>query len=112
MNNSDDQSAFVRELESIARSQGARFVDNSAATEKDLDRIGNPNVEKILKRPVINVGMQRDDGVALIATNVGVPDCQVAVGFTDGAKSSDARSFANMVVSKLEHHWRVEPVTP
>lgn len=110
LKNEQERSAFTRELQLIAQSEGVSLVDNSENTQKELRAMGNPNLEKTLSRPVINVGMFREHGVGLIANNVGTAGNEVAIGFSEGANPSDAHRFAQMVVGKLEEHWHVEIV--
>jgi hypothetical protein len=56
------------------------------------------------------MGIERGDEVVSMIGNVGLPDHQLVVGFSEGSNASDAHRFAQMVVSKLEEHWHVEIV--
>jgi hypothetical protein len=103
-------SAFTHEIQSIAQSEGMTFIDDSAVTERNLDTIGTPNQKKTLSRPVINMGIERGNEVVSMIGNVGLPDHQLVVGFSEGSNPVDAHRFAQMVVSKLEEHWHVEIV--
>lgn len=105
-----DQSALRRELQSIAQSESAKFIDTSEDTEKGLRAIGNPNLQETLSRPIINIGIDRGSGVALTASNVGTRGNEVAIGFSEGSNPSEAHKFAKVVVGALEQHWHVEIV--
>jgi len=91
-------------LKSVAQSEGMTFIDGNASTERDLKAIG---VKIDPSAPVINLGVERKDGMGLTAGNLGLPNYQVALGFSEGSNSSDAHRFADMVLSKLEEHWHV-----
>jgi hypothetical protein len=54
--------------------------------------------------------MERRDGSAVLVGNLGLPGYQVALGFSGGSSLPEAQEFAQMVVGKLEEHWRVEVV--
>ncbi len=99
-------SEFTSMMRSIAQSEGMKFVDGSAETKKDLKVIGAPQHPG----PVINMGFDREDGVGLMAGDLGSPDYQVAVGFSEGSNPSGAHAFADRVVSRLKTRWHVETV--
>jgi hypothetical protein len=67
------------------------FVDGSAQTKKDLKVVGAPHQTG----PGINIGFDRQDGVGLMAGDLGPPDYQVAVGFSEGSNPSGAHQFAD-----------------
>lgn len=97
---------FTSMMRSIAQSEGMKFVDGSAETKKDLKAIGAPHQTG----PVINMGFDRDDGVGLMAGDLGSSDYQVAVGFSEGSNPSDAHAFADRVVGRLKTRWHVDTV--
>jgi hypothetical protein len=107
--NAQDVSTFTSELRSIANLEGGRFVDDSENTQRDLHAIGNANVDKMISRPVINIGVERGHGVGLMAGNIGLGN-GVAIGFSEGSNPPEARKFAQMVIRKLEERWHVEIV--
>ncbi len=110
LRNVQDVTTFTRELQLIAESERVRLIDNSANTQRELQAIGNPHLENTLRRGVINIGVERGHGVGLMASNVGSPGGEVAIGFSEGSNAPEAHRFAQMVVSKLEEHWHVEIV--
>jgi hypothetical protein len=61
----EDVATFRRELESIAQSEGVRFIDDGLNTQSEL--------RETMTRPVINMGMERGHGIGLTARNVGSP---------------------------------------
>lgn len=102
-----DVTAFTQELQLIAKSEGARFIDDGKNTEKNLREVGNANVDKMISRPVINMGIERPDGIGLMAGNLGLGN-GVAIGFSEGSNSPEAHKFADRVVSQLGQHWHVD----
>jgi hypothetical protein len=42
LKNAEDLSAFTREMQLIAQSEGTKFIERSANTQKELDTIGHP----------------------------------------------------------------------
>jgi hypothetical protein len=95
---------FANILKSVAQTEGMTFTDTSASTERDLKAMG---VKVDPTAPVISFYVGRKDGVGLGAGNQGLPNYQVAVGFSEGSNPSDAHRFADLVVSRLEKHWHV-----
>jgi hypothetical protein len=108
LSTAEDVATFTRELQSIAQSEGVRFIDNSENTENELHAIGNPHLQKTMTRPVINMGMERGQGIGLIANNVGSQGGEVAIGFSEGWNPQPAHQFAQRVIGKLKQHWHVE----
>jgi hypothetical protein len=82
------------------------FIDGSAQTKKNLKVTGAPHSTG----PVINMGVEREDGVGLMAGDLDSPDYQVAVGFSEGSDPSEAHEFAGRVVNRLKTRWNVETV--
>ena len=102
-----DLQAFTREMQLIAQSDAARFIDRSADTHNELDTLGHPR-EGARTIPVVNMGIERGRGIGLMVSNLGLPGYEVAVGFSEGSNLADARKFAQTVVGKLEERWHVE----
>ena len=96
---------FTNILRSVAQLEGMAFIDGSDSTEQDLKAMGH-KIDPAT--PTINLGVERKDGMGLTAGNLGLPHYQVALGFSEGSSTSDAKRFADMVVGKLEEHWHVE----
>lgn len=97
---------FSSMMRSIAQSEGMKFVDGSAETKKDLKIMSAPHQTG----PVINMGFDREDGVGLMAGDLGSPDYQVAVGFSEGSNPTGAHAFADRVVGRLKTRWHVDNV--
>jgi hypothetical protein len=101
---------FTSMMKSVAQSENMVFIDRSAATEVELrstDRV----LEKLKQNtPIINLGIQGKDGVGMSAGNLGLPNYQVALGFSEGSNPSEAHKFADVVVKRLEEQWHVETV--
>jgi hypothetical protein len=107
-----DLAVFKEEMQSIAHAEGLSFIDASANTQKDLESMDNPNVAKAMYGPLVNMGIERSDGVGLTAGNLGMPANQLVVGFSEGSDPAYAHRFADGVVDKLKQHWHVEMVPP
>ena len=98
---------FTSMMKSIAQSESMNFIDNSAATQNELASLkANPNSR------VINIGVERKDGMGMSAGNLGLPSYQVALGFSEGSSSSEAHRFSDVVVAALKQRWHVEAVKP
>jgi hypothetical protein len=80
------------------------FIDGNASAERDLKAMG---VKTDPSAPVINLGVERKDGMGLTAGNLGLPNYQVALGFSEGSDSAEAHRFADTVVRKVSEHWHV-----
>ena len=101
---------LVSMMQSIAKSEGMKFIDNSAQTQRDLESIGEIIHQAKPTSEVINIGIESDNGAWLTAGNVGLPKNQVVLGFSEGAKPSEAHKFADAVVHRLEERWHIEVV--
>ncbi len=106
----DGVTAFIGELRAIAQARHMTFIDGSAQTARELRDVGHPGDERTSGSPVINVGVEAQDGMGLTAGNLGLPGYQVALGFTAGRDRERAQAFATTVLDRLEHRWRVERV--
>lgn len=95
---------FANILKSVAQSESMAFIDGSASTARDLKEIG---VKIDPSAPIINLGVERKDGMGLIAGNLGLPNYQVALGFSEGSDSAEAHRFADTVVRKVSEQWHV-----
>jgi len=84
-----------------------QFVDSSAETSRRLDRIGSVAGHPSGRH--LNVGIVGDDGIELIAGNLGLPWRQVALGFTGGAHDEGAQ-FRDVVIRRLEQQWSLRQV--
>ena len=109
LRNAGDLAAFTREMQLIAQSQGKQFIDRSAATQEEINALRQPT-EGARTKPVVNMGIELGDGIGLTAGNLGLPEYQVAVGFSEGSRPVDARKFADAVMKRLAERWRVELV--
>jgi hypothetical protein len=67
--NDQDLKDFTQELESIANVEGMTFIDGSGKTERELDAIKAPG----RLAPVVNIGIEGEDGVGFRAGNLGLP---------------------------------------
>lgn len=106
-----DRAHFIQTIQAIGAKDHMAYVDRSASTEGELKATDHVLSKLGQHSPVMNLGLQGDDGVGLGAGNLGLPDHQFAVGFSEGSNPAKAHRFAEDVVSKLKEMWHVEVVT-
>jgi hypothetical protein len=95
-------------MQSIAQSEGMRYIDNSERTKAELEEIRK--TAPTTPTSTLNIGASDADGVGFGAGNLGLPSDQVVVGFSEGSNPLKAHRFADTVVSKLKKQWYVETV--
>jgi len=103
---------LIDELRAVAVARGMRFADNSADTERDLGTVGYAGRERADGSPVLNVAVEREDGMGVGAVNVGLPGYQVALGFTEGSDRLETQRFADAIIRELEKYWQIERLPP
>lgn len=101
---------FVETMRKIARSEGLRFVDGSAATKKYLSDVRGKGLVKLDHVPTINMGIEGEHGLGVTAGNLGLPSNQVSLGFTAGANATKAHRLADHLVHALSQRWRVQTI--
>ena len=101
---------FFDEMKSIAAANNMVFLDNSGDTIRELKATGYAGHERDGGSPAINFAVERKDGQGASAGNLSLPGYQVAVGFSEGSSPAEAQAFANVVVSRLEKHWKIHVV--
>lgn len=101
---------FVEELKSVASAEKLEFVDNSSNAQQELKAVGYSGRERTDGSRVIDVRVMRNDGMAIGATNVGLPGFQMAMGFSEGSSAVEARNFANRTLARFRKHWSIESV--
>jgi hypothetical protein len=103
----DDLRSVMR---SFADAQSMTFIDNSAQTQADLQRIG-PNSGPLPEgEPLINMGINGPGGLGVTAGNLGLPGYQVALGFTEGGDATKGKEFADALVRELDQRWELVEV--
>ncbi|WP_165488673.1 hypothetical protein [Dyella terrae] len=102
-----EQSAvmFLSTMKEIAHSEKMSFVDRSKETQADLVRL-----KKDPGYRLINIGVEREDGVGLSAGNLGLSQYEVAIGFSEGSNPAQAHQFADLVVETLKRKWDIHVV--
>jgi hypothetical protein len=101
---------FTSMMKSIAQSERMSFIDRSAATESEL-RSTDHVLDKLKQdTPIVNLGIEGKGGVGMSAGNLGLPNYQVALGFSEGSDPPGAHAFSDRVVSRLKARWHVETV--
>lgn len=104
------EAEFVKVMREVARLEGLRFLDNSAATEDYLRDVRDKGLVKLEHVPTINVGIEGEKGLGVTAGNLGLPSNQVALGFTAGSDAAKARRLSARLVGALSKRWRIEKV--
>jgi len=107
LNDQQGLSTMVGELQSLAQSEKMTFIDNGGNTKRSLDTIGYAGTERKDGSPVINLDVGRRDGMGVGVGNLGLPDYQVAVGFSEGSDAAESRHFADRVIERLKRHWHL-----
>lgn len=103
-------STFTSLMREIARSEKMSFVDGSEETLKQFESARETIPDYKFTKPVIHMGVERDDMMGLTAANIGLPSYQIVIGFNVGDSESGAQEFAQRVVGALKRHWAVETV--
>lgn len=103
----DGLKRFKQTLSSIANDEGMQFFDGSAELDRQLAR-----AKVDMKRPVVYVGVKREDGSGLEAGNLGLDRFEIAIGFSEGKMPAEARSFSFRVERALAERWNVHAIPP
>lgn len=101
---------FFDDMRSIASDERMKFVDNSENTARQLRSTGYAGVERTYGSSIINIGIQRQDGLGVTAGNLGMPGFEIALGFSEGSDRNVAQAFADRVVARLSTRWHWEKV--
>jgi len=86
------------------------FAENGYEVARDLEQAGYVSPGQKKGDPVINMTVEREDGLGLNALNVGLHTYQVALGFSGGKDQAEARQFEEEVIARLRKNWNVEDV--
>lgn len=97
-------------LRSFADAQSMTFIDNSAQTQADLQRIGVESPPQPEGEPLINMGINGPSGLGVTAGNLGLPGYQVALGFTEGTNAPKGKAFSDALVRELDQRWELVEV--
>lgn len=98
---------FKQTLSSIAKDEGMQFFDGSAELDRQLAR-----AKVDVQRPVVYIGVKREDGSGLEAGNLGLDRFEIAIGFSEGKMPAEAWSFSFRVERALADRWNVHAVPP
>lgn len=101
---------FVREMRAIAISEHMEFLDASNEVALQLKNAGHPGQERTHGSRVLDISVQRSDGVGVTAVNHGLPGFEVALGFSEGSDAGIAHAFADRVVARLGSQWKLQTV--
>jgi len=61
---------------------------------------------------ILDAGLLRGDGMEVIASEMNGPGYQVAIGFSEVDDCAETKRFANSVIGRLRHKWRVDIIDP
>jgi hypothetical protein len=110
VSNAQGVEEFVDELKSVASAEKLEFVDNSSYAQRELQELGDPNGRRPDGTHMIDVRLIRNDGLAIGATNIGLPGYQLAMGFSAGSNAAEARNFATRTLARFRQRWPIETV--
>lgn len=105
--NGQDALRFVQEMKDIADEERMEFIDGSAAAAYGL-KAGGYDRGRASGGPTIHLAVQRDDGMMVMAGNMGLAGYQVALWFIEGSSPSEAIRFADKVIGRLGQLWHVK----
>lgn len=108
LRNQGDVDRFVALMREIAVANQLRFVDTSSESQEALSRTNPEQARVENRRRAVNIGTVGSRGFGFSAGNLGLPEYQVAIGFTAGDQPADARKFAARTVSLVRSKWPVE----
>ena len=97
-------------MQEFADAQSMPFIDNSAQTQAELQRIGVDSRPLPEGEPLINMGINGPGGLGVTAGNLGLPGYQVALGFTKGTDAAKGKAFADALVRELDQRWELVEV--
>lgn len=97
--------ALVREMKSIGAVENMNVVDHSEDVARLLEDVSYPGKKRTHGSRVIDVSIQRPDGVGVTASNLGLPGFEMAFGFSEGSDAEFAHAFADRVMTQLSTHW-------
>jgi hypothetical protein len=101
---------FVDEMRSIARVENMEFLNSSNEVAQQLENSGSLGRERTHDSKVLDISVQRADGLGVTAVNHGLPGFEVALGFSEGTDAPSAHAFADRVVRTLGRRWKLEIV--
>jgi hypothetical protein len=107
----EDKEDFIALLREAAQSEGMTFKNSSAKTVTELDAISKITPHYTVSSKIINIGLIGSDGFGATASNIGMPDNQIAVGFSKGKRPKQARLFSRTLVARIEKRWKVELIS-
>ncbi len=105
-----DMSQLKSTLKRIAESEHLAYRDISETAYDQVKATGGLPKQNRNRANFINLYAGRDDGMGFGAGNLGLGDDQVAVGFTAGKDTEDARRLADRTVAELRKTWKVRDV--
>lgn len=105
LGNDKNVALWISTMQEIARSQNMAFIDGSKATQGDMARL-----KVRVDGRLINISIERRDGMGLMAGNLGLTPYEVAIGFSEGSNPIEAHQFADLVVKTLKQRWDVQVV--
>ena len=101
---------FVGEMRAIASAEHMEFLDANDQVARQLRSANSPLEERSHGSRIVDVSVQRADGMGVTAVNHGLPAFEIALGFSEGRDAESARAFADRVVARLGSRWPLTQV--
>lgn len=108
----DGINLLIEEINSIARENRMIFIDNSEKTKRDLKTIGSRHSVRSDGSPLINVAIDRNDGLRMSASNISLPNYQFVIGFIKGMDDLETDQFVKYSIKRIEKHWSIYKIPP
>jgi hypothetical protein len=105
----DDQGVadFMRIMRSIAVSEQMTFVDGGERTQQELKTVGAKDQKLDTPGSVIDFGLERGGDSILMGGNLGLPEYQIAIGFSGADPPKEVLRLADVVEKRLSARWQV-----
>lgn len=97
-------------MRATAATEGMTYIDNTERARRGLAVTAQSATQAGEAKWVISFLIQRPDGLAASAINLGLTPAEISIGFMSGRDSVAARSFADRFIKRLSRMWPVLPV--
>lgn len=105
-----DRAAFIRLIRAVGEANHMSYIDRSSDTEAEL-RATDHVLSKLGQHdPVMNLGLLGKGGLNITAANLGLPQHEIVIGFSEGSDPARAHRLADEVLNELKQKWHVELV--
>lgn len=102
----DEADRFRQAVKDLAASERLDYFDRSEETGKEYKDLGiGPRGDHPF---VLNISIDRKDGLGMGAGELGKSGYQVALGFQNGGKPDEGKEFADRAIEAFRRRWQVE----